>query len=268
MNIKYALSVLIQDLKESNIATYSVDALLILKKVTGLSDVFLLSNPEYKLSKKEVDMLYIYLKKRKNRYPMAYITNSKEFYGFEFYVNENVLIPRPETELLVDETIDLAKQFDNPAIIDIATGSGCIAISLSKVLNINIAASDLSFEALKVAQFNANKNQADVDFIAADMLSFLRKRVNIIVSNPPYIEEESYEFLQQDVKFEPKQALTCKNGTYYIEKLIQQSKHLCNYLIIEIGFNQEDFVKRFDNLICVKKDLSNNPRVAVFKFIQ
>ncbi len=266
MKIKEALSILTKTLKESNIATYSIDALIILKESTQKDDVFCLTNPDYELSKDESDKLNRLLEKRVKKYPIAYIQNSKEFYGFEFYIDENVLIPRQETELLIEETLNVAKEFKNPKIIDVGTGSGCIAITLSKLLNIKITASDISKKALDTAKINAEKLQADVEFIEADTLLFLKEKVNIIVSNPPYIDENEYKNLQEDVKFEPKKALICKNGTQIIEKLINQAKDLCRYLIIEIGYDQEEFVKTYKSLLYLKKDFAGLPRVAVFRF--
>ena len=266
MKIKEALSLLIKTLKGANIATYSMDALIILEKSTQKDDVFCLTNPDYKLSRDEMDQLNRLLEKRVKKYPMAYIQNSKEFYGFEFYVDENVLIPRPETELIVEEALKAAQEFKNPKIVDVGTGSGCIAITLSKLLNVKIAAGDISKKALDIAKMNAEKLEADVKFIEADTLSFLKEKVDIIVSNPPYIDDGEYENLQDDVKFEPKNALICRNGTQIIEKLINQAKDLCRYLIIEIGYDQEEFAKTYKNLLYVKKDFAGLPRIAVFRF--
>ncbi len=266
MNIKESLSYLMKKLKEANIATYGIDAMIILKLSINKDELFCLTNPEYRLNEKEIETLKELLAKRKKKYPMAYIQHIKEFYGFELYVDENVLIPRPETELLVDTTLELAKRFINPKILDVGTGSGAIAISLSKILNTTVFASDISFNALLIAKKNARKLNADIQLINADTLSFLNTKIDIIVSNPPYIDEKEYNNLQDDVKFEPKKALIAKNGTEIIEKLIKEAEHLCKYLTLEIGYNQEDFVKSFDCFYDLKKDFSNLPRVAVFKF--
>ncbi|WP_022669606.1 peptide chain release factor N(5)-glutamine methyltransferase [Hippea alviniae] len=253
-----------KELKESNIATYQIDTLLILKTVLGKDDVYILANPDKNVDKDKESMFFELLNRRKNYYPMAYTTKRKEFFGFDFYVDERVLIPRPETELLVEETIKLSKEFKNPVIIDVATGSGCIAISLSKTLNIPIFASDISKDAIEVAKINRDRLKADVKLIVTDKLSFLKK-ADIIVCNPPYIAENEYERLQPDVKFEPKLALIDKTGTQFLEELLNQAKNRATYLISEIGYNQLEKVKHLNGFMYCKHDLNNLPRVAVFK---
>jgi release factor glutamine methyltransferase len=266
MNIREAIAYLIKNLRTANIASYSADAMILLKMAIQKDDVFCLSNPDYELSIAEYQKLDKLIQTRIKKYPMAYIVNKKEFYGFEFYVDENVLIPRPETELLIDETLKLAKEFKNPKIVDVGTGSGCIAITLSKLLNMKITASDISESALNIAKKNAKHLMADVEFVKADALTFLKHKVEIIVSNPPYIDKNEYENLQADVKYEPKRALICENGTEVIEEIINQAKTLCRYLVLEIGYDQEVFVKKISGFSYIKMDFSNLPRVAVFKF--
>ncbi len=266
MTIKESLSFAICELKKSDIPTSTIDALLILETVLKKDDVFILTNPDYKLSEKEIEELKKTVKIRQKNYPIAYIKHLKEFYGFEFYVDRNVLIPRPETEMLVDKCLLVAKEFSHPTIVDVGCGSGAISITLSKILNTKIYASDISCNAVKIAKFNAERLDANVDFLCADTLTFLKKKVDIIVSNPPYIDSSEYQNLQKDVKYEPVQALICKNGTDIIAKLIKQAKFLCRYLILEIGYDQEGYVSEHKECILVKRDLSNLPRVAVFKF--
>ncbi len=266
MNIREILAKTIERLKRVSILTADLDAVIIVKTVLKQDDLFVITHPEQQLSEMEKEAIENLTSMREKLYPIGYIKNSKEFYGLEFYVDENVLIPRPETEMLVDKVIKLSGEFENPKIADIGTGSGCIAVALSKLLNINVIASDISYKALKIAKENAKRLGANVELVQADTLSFLKKRVDIIVSNPPYIDKNDFESLQRDVKYEPREALICSRGTEIIEKIIEQSKNLCRYLVLEIGYNQKNFIERFPHCIEVENDLSNLPRMAVFRF--
>jgi len=267
MNVRQALAAAIERLKNKNIKTASLDAVIILQEALDKDDIFILSNPDYELSKKEIKKMEAFVKMREGLYPIGYIRRKKEFYSFNFFVNDDVLIPRPETEMLVEKVLELSKSMDKPVVVDVGTGSGCIAVSVAKFLSdAFVVASDISYKALVVAKRNADSLNVEIEFVQADMLSFLKKKVDIIVSNPPYIEESRFDALQEDVKYEPKEALLCANGTDLIEKLIRDSKKLCSYLVLEIGENQENFVKRFEGLVEVQKDFANLARMAVFKF--
>ncbi len=253
-----------KELKKSNIATYHIDTLLILQTVLNKDDVYILTNPNKAVSRKQKEEFFRLIEKRKKYYPIAYITHKKEFFGLEFYVDERVLIPRPETELLVEETIKLSEEFKNPIIVDVATGSGCIAISLSKTLNLTTYASDISKDAIEVAKINRDRLKANVKFIVADKLSFLKK-ADIIVCNPPYIAQNEYNNLQADVKFEPRIALIDETGINFLKDLLEQAKHKAEYLVSEIGYNQLEKVKQLKGYIYSKNDFNNLPRLAVFK---
>lgn len=267
MNVRQALSKTIEKLKNKNIKTASLDAVIILKEALNKDDIFILSNPDYELSKKEVKKMEAFAAMREKLYPIGYIRGKKEFYSFDFFVNGDVLIPRPETEMLVDKVLELSESIDKPIIVDVGTGSGCIAVSVAKFLSdAFIIASDISYKALNVAKKNADNLNVEIELIQADTLSFLKKKVDIIVSNPPYIEEGRFDTLQEDVKYEPKEALLCANGTDLIEKLIKDSKELCSYLVLEIGENQENFVREFEGLVEIQKDFANLARMAVFRF--
>ncbi len=267
MNVRQALSETIERLKNKNIKTASLDAIIILKEALNKDDIFILSNPDYELSKDEAEKTEAFVAMREKLYPMGYIRGKKEFYSFDFFVNNDVLIPRPETEMLVDKVLELAKFINKPVIVDVGTGSGCIAVSVAKFLSdALIIASDISYKALIVAKKNSDNLNVEIEFIQADMLSFLKNKVDIIVSNPPYIEEGRFDTLQEDVKYEPKEALLCPNGTDIIEKLIKGSKKLCSYLVLEIGENQENFVKGFEGFVEIQKDFANLARMAVFRF--
>lgn len=228
----------------------------------------------------EIDYLNKYLAKEKledgierlkNGEPVQYIVGNVDFYGYNFDVNKNVLIPRFETEQLVEETIKLKKKFFNKKIdiVDIGTGSGCIAITLKKQIDCNMDAVDISSDALAVAKNNAIKNNVLVNFIEGDMLKSLNKKYDVIISNPPYIsyDEEIMDIVKNN---EPSIALYAKNnGLYYYEEIIKNSKNFLkekNILAFEIGYLQGGYLKDYafkyfkDANIVVKKDLSGRDR--------
>lgn len=212
------------------------------------------------------------IKKLESGLPIQYIIGSVNFYGNEIKVNKNVLIPRFETELLVDLTIKkIKKYFPNQKvdILDLGTGSGCIAISLKKEINSNIDALDISKEALEVAKTNALENHADINFINEDMTKYKEKRYDVIISNPPYIryDEEIMDIVKNN---EPHLALYAKdNGIYFYQKIIENINYITNekYLVcFEIGYSQSteivNIAKRIlGNInISVEKDYSNKER--------
>lgn len=204
--------------------------------------------------------------------PIQYIIGNVNFYGNTIEVNESVLIPRFETELLVEKTITkIKKYFPNQkvSIIDLGTGSGCIAISLKKNLDATVDALDISKDALKVAKTNAKKNNAVINFINDDMTTYQRKKYDIIISNPPYIrfDEPIMDIVKNN---EPSIALYAKeDGLYYYRKILENIKNITNdkFLIcFEIGLNQStaivDIAKKIlDNVsITVEKDYSDKER--------
>lgn len=207
----------------------------------------------------------------KNR-PIQYIIGNVNFYGNIINVNESVLIPRFETELLVDKTIQKIKQLfpnKNLDIIDLGTGSGCIAITLKKELNAQVSALDISIDALKVAKQNAKNNQVSINFIHADMDEYQKGRFDVIISNPPYIsyEEEIMDLVKDN---EPHLALYAENhGLYHYQKILKNVKYLTKdkYLIaFEIGETQSSNIENIakQNLkninISIEKDYSGKDR--------
>ena len=267
MKIREALKKALTELKAANIGSYGNDAIILLKTALSKDDVFILSNPDYEMEHDEVELFIKLLEKRKKRYPIAYITRRKEFYGFNFYVDERVLIPRPETESLVEEALKIIKSTNASRVVDVGTGSGNIAITLSKLANIKVFASDISKDALTVAKLNRKTLKADVEFIESNGINWLGKKVDIIVSNPPYVSPFDYEKLSDDVKFEPKRALISgEDGTLFIKYLLKEAKNRCNYLLIEFGYSQSEFIKQQKHLEKIVKDLSGIDRVAVFRF--
>ena len=224
------------------------------------------------------------LEKIKNNTPIQYITNHQEFMKLNFYVDENVLIPQPDTEILVEEVlkyVNQQKQNDSDTspirILDLCTGSGAIAISLAKYIeNVEITATDISNKALQIAKLNAEKNlvHSKIKFIESDMFENITdNNFDIIVSNPPYIETDTIKELSQEVQKEPKLALDGGfNGLKFYNIIIKNSHNYLNahgHLFLEIGYNQKsalfDLINSSTNFVnpqCII-DLSGNDRVII-----
>ena len=211
------------------------------------------------------------------KYPIQYLIGYVNFYGYKLYVNENVLIPRYETELLVEKTIKYVKKiFNNQKIniLDLGTGSGAIAITLKKELNANVTAIDISKEALKTAQKNSNENNVIINFINNNMLEGIDEKFDLIISNPPYISYD--EKIMDTVKlYEPHLALYAENkGLYYYEEILKRiSNNLSSkYLIaFEIGYKQANEIKQLvqlylpKSIIRIEKDYSGKDRYIFIK---
>ena len=203
--------------------------------------------------------------------PVQYIVGNVDFYGYNFKVNENVLIPRFETEELVEKTIKyINKYLDKKVdILDLGTGSGCIAITLKKELDCNVDAVDISPKALEIAKLNAKNNNVDIKFYEGDMLSPINKKYDVIISNPPYIayNEEIMEIVKNN---EPHTALYAEdNGLKYYKDIISNAnKYLKEKSIIafEIGEKQGKLILEYaknyfkDSIITVEKDMQNRDR--------
>lgn len=190
------------------------------------------------------------LKKLEKGIPVQYIVGNVNFYGYEFLVNENVLIPRFETELLVDKTIKKIKEknFSNLKILDIGTGSGVIAITLKKKFpEASVTAIDISKQALDVAKKNAKVNNVNINFILSDLFENVNEKFDVIISNPPYIAYD--EVIDKKVlDFEPHLALFAENnGLYFYDKILTNAKHFLNengLICFEIGQSQgEEILK-------------------------
>lgn len=229
------------------------------------------AHSERELAKEEEQKILSFLEERKQNKPLAYIVGNQEFYGYTFVVNQDVLIPRSETEELVCLVKNNISR--NEKVLDIGTGSGAIAIVLAKETNAVVTAVDISKKALKVAKENAKRLDAKVVFVCSDLFENLDGQVfDIIVSNPPYISENEYENLEKDVKdFEPKLALVANdNGFEIYERIISQAKnHLSENgkIFFEIGFSQAEKIKKllekdFEN-IKIFKDLEGKDRMVM-----
>lgn len=213
------------------------------------------------------------LKELKSGIPVQYIVGNTNFYGYDFKVNRNTLIPRFETELLVEKTYNYIKKYfnkDKVKILDIGTGSGCIAITLNRLLDdSDVTGVDISSEALEVAKENNISNNANVKFIESDLFSNVNERYDVIISNPPYISYDE-EIMNIVWNNEPHLALYAPdNGLYFYDKIIKDSSKYLNdkfIMAFEIGYKQgEDIVKIVnkyykDTNISVEKDYSGRDR--------
>ncbi|MHB1196910.1 MAG: peptide chain release factor N(5)-glutamine methyltransferase [Lutibacter sp.] len=210
-----------------------------------LSRIQLALEHNFELDNDDLDFLQNALLKLKNQIPVQYIVGETSFYGLMFKVDKNVLIPRPETEELVEWILQNHKKSESLKILDIGTGSGCIAISLAKNLpNAQVSALDISEEALNVAKNNAELNQVTIDFIHADILSIekLPDTFDVIVSNPPYVRESEKDQMQQNVlSNEPHIALFVENENplLFYDKIAELSKnHLTENGVLYFEINQ------------------------------
>lgn len=221
----------------------------------------------------KLDTLNEYVKKRLGHMPIQYILNKAYFCGLPFYVNENVLIPRFDTEVLVEEVLKISKKDKSKRILDICTGSGAIAIALKKLGGFErVDALDISDEALEVAKRNANELSLDINFLKSDMFSSLtcENKYDIIVSNPPYIQSDVVDTLESEVKdFEPRLALDGDADGMKFYKIIAENYE--NYLAdngvlaLEIGYDEADDIRALfeGKNVVIKKDLANLDRVAI-----
>jgi release factor glutamine methyltransferase len=229
------------------------------------------------LIQNELDTLREYVKRRVTREPLQYILGETEFMGLPFKVNSNALIPRPETELLVEEVIKFAKRIPDKTlnILDIGSGSGNISISLAKLIpNSFITAIDCSEKALQLSKENAELNKVNekIDFILSDILNdnFQNMKFDIIVSNPPYISLPEYDDLEPELKFEPKNALTDLNDGFCFYRRIttigKEIIHPGGLTAVEIAYNQSEKVfslfhdTGYSNIQIIK-DYSNIDRI-------
>lgn len=260
-------------------STPRLDVEVLLQKVLGDVDrLYILLNLDRILSDDEEKEFISYINERMNNRPIAYIVGNREFMGLDFYVKEGVLIPRPDTEILVEEVIELAKDKGDINILDIGTGSGAITVSLAKYLpNAKITSVDIEDIPLEVGRINAKSNEVEdrVKFIKSNLFENIDKdmKFDIIVSNPPYIKREVVENLDKQVKdYEPYTALEGgEDGLDFYREITKQSKLYLKengILAYEVGHDQSEDVSKlmindgYTN-IYTKKDLQNIDRVVI-----
>lgn len=284
MNIKEIRQNTILKLQQSEISSQeaSVEVNILMDFVFGINKKDLILNPEKVLPEDEIEKFNSLIERRiKEKIPVQYLTNKAYFMGEEFYVDENVLIPRPETEILIEQILGLIRFACNDKILDIGTGSGCIACMIAKMSkNVEVFACDISEKALEVAQKNTeNLGVTDkVNFIRSDLFENIPNEIkfDIIVSNPPYIPEKEKSGIQPEVLLhEPHSALFVpdEKGVSFYKKLASEAKDRLEengFLAVEIGINQSDevsdiFQKAGFKEIKIIKDYAGIDRVAIAK---
>jgi len=276
MNYQELLVDASKQLKTYKFNSAKLDAELILSKILGLSREKILLNLNDKINDKVFENFNYYLKLRKQNRPIAHILGFKDFWKYKFKVDKNVLIPRPETELIIEQVLKNLPKLSNKNILDIGTGSGCIIISIIKEReNCKATAIDKSLKALKVAKLNAEMHHVlkKIKFLNIDVDKYFANKYDLIVSNPPYIKDSEILSLDKDVKLnEPKLALSGgKSGLNKVFKVIKKSQELLKTngkLILEIGDKQSKEVKKYliknnFNQIKIFKDLSGKKRCVV-----
>lgn len=276
MNIEEILKKEINNLKQNNIENSTLKAKILLANILNVKKEYLLIHSEEEIKQEDKIKYENCIKELIKGKPLQYITNKQEFMALDFYVDENVLIPQPDTEILVEKAIEIAVTTQKNKILDMCTGSGCIAISLAKKINnAQIIAVDISNNVLNVANKNAINNNVEnkIKFINSDMFNNIEEKFDIIVSNPPYIETETINKLEIEVQNEPHLALDGGIDGLKFYKIIANNafKYLNEngYLLLEIGYNQQNSVTqllqdigKYKNIETIK-DLGGNYRVVI-----
>ena len=266
-------------LKTNNIEEPNLKARLLMQFILNKSRQYLLVHDDEELTRIQEKAYLDGIEKISKGVPLQHITHSQEFMKMNFYVNEDVLIPRPDTEILVEEVINISNKANKVKILDMCTGSGIIAISLAKYIkNSEITAVDISPKALRIAKLNAKNNNVEnkITFIESDLFNnIVKEKYDIIVSNPPYIKNEVIKSLDKEVQKEPYIALAGgEDGLEFYRKIINQGFEYLKfngYLCLEIGYDQKKEVIDIINSeekyseTYAKKDLAGNDRIIIAK---
>jgi len=276
MNYQKILNNGINSLKISNIINPELDSELLLSKALNKKREKILTNLKKEINKKQLDKFNLYLSRRKKKEPIAYILGFKYFWKYKFFINKSVLVPRPETEQIVEETLNYLSDNESKKILDIGTGSGCIIVSVLKERSkCKAIAIDISSKALKVAKTNAKIHHLEnkIKFINIDIDKFNYNKYDLILSNPPYISNIDLIRLDDDIRiYEPRESLSGGlDGCEEITKVIEKSSKLLKNngkLIIEIGDTQKNNVLKLlkNNGFYINKtgkDLSGRYRCIV-----
>ncbi len=266
-------------LREKKISSHILDSEILLSKTLNISREEILVNLDQNINEKKISIFQKYIKRRSKNEPIAYILEEKEFWSKKFALNKNTLIPRPETELLVEKLIKICKG-KKISILDVGTGSGCIIISLLSELNLSKGTGiDISKNAVLLAKKNASKYGLlnRIKFLNNSFENLFNKKYDLIVSNPPYIVSKEIKNLSEDIKrFEPRMALDGGNdGLDLIKKVIYKSLNILKInglLALEIGNGQIKKVSKIliDNRFRIKhvlKDYKNNVRCVIAQYI-
>ena len=261
-------------LKQNNIKDSELKVKLIISKVLNVNKEYLITHNDEEVREELKKEIVFNTFKLLQGEPIQYIINNQAFFGLDFFVDKNVLIPQPDTEILVEEVISISQKYNKPDILDLCTGSGAIAIVLKKnIPEAIITATDISKNALKVAQINKEKNNTQIKLIKSNMFKKIKNTFNIIVSNPPYIKTKVIKTLDKEVQNEPIIALDGgQDGLKFYKTIIEQAyKYLKEdgFLCLEIGYDQKEEVinlikesNKYNNIYS-KKDLSGNDRIII-----
>ena len=276
MNIENILKEGIDILQKNKIANPQLDSEILLSNSIKRDKKHIILNPKEFLNSEQLEKFKSLIERRKKGEPIAYLINKKEFWKDEFFVNKDVLIPRPDSELIIEQVLKIYSKDDQLQILDIGTGSGCILLSILKERsNFYGTGIDISKKSINVSKFNAKQLNLTnrVKFFHSSVDNFNNGKYDIIVSNPPYIEQLSLKYLEKDVvNFEPKLALSGGfDGFSKIRKVINKTSILIKKngkFILEIGFNQKNKVIKIlkeEGFYVNKaiKDYGNNDRCII-----
>ena len=275
MDIQSALKKGQSILIDNNIISAKLDSEILMSQAIKKSKKFIILNLHKEIKKRDLDYFDNLIQERTKRKPIAQIIKKKDFWKYEFIVNNNVLIPRPDTEILIEQALKLVKNKNRLQILDIGIGSGCILMSILKEKKNFIGTGiDISNKSLQISKVNGQKLRISnrLRLFKSNIDNFNTGKYDLIISNPPYIKKIDLKCLEKDIGFEPKQALDGGlDGLSEIRKVINKSSELIKrngHLIIEIGFDQKNKVKKIlrDKGFCIKKtvkDLSNHDRCIV-----
>lgn len=275
MKIVEVLQNAIQELNSNNISDPIMKSRILLSNILNTTKEYLVINSEEEISIETTNKFNEGINKLIKGYPLQYVTNHQEFMKLDFYVDENVLIPRADTEILVEEVISNCEKNKEYKVLDLCTGSGAIGISIARYIpNLYITCTDVSNKALEIAKKNAKANNIDnIEFIESDMFKNIKGKFDIIVSNPPYIVKDVITTLDKEVQNEPYIALDGGIDGLDFYKIIACEAH--RYLnengkvFLEIGYDQKEEVTNLlkvsekYNSIYSKKDLYDNDRIVV-----
>lgn len=259
-------------LKEAGITPANFEAKQIIRYVTGYTNSEILSRYNEQLSPLKITALNSIVNRRLQHYPLQYILGEWSFYGLDFYVGEGVLIPRADTEALVETALDFLKDKREAVALDLCSGSGCVAVAISKNAGVSVDAVEKYEAAYEYLEKNIKRNAANVTPILADVFDFVPdKKYDIIVSNPPYISAAGMDIIDEETTHEPDSALYGgEDGLIFYHTIANRyRKFLKNggMLAVEIGFDQASSVSKILKLngyknVCVKKDYGENDRVV------
>ena len=275
MDIQSALKKGQSILIDNNIISAKLDSEILMSQAIRKNKKFIILNLHKEIKKRDLDYFENLIQERAKSKPIAQIIKKKDFWKYEFIVNNNVLIPRPDTEILIEQALKLVKNKNRLQILDIGIGSGCILMSILKEKKNFIGTGiDISNKSLQISKVNGQKLRINnrLRLFKSNIDNFNTGKYDLIVSNPPYIKKSNLKCLEKDIGFEPKQALDGGlDGLSEIRKVINKSSELIKrsgHFIIEIGFDQKNKVKKIlrDKGFYIKKtvkDLSNHDRCIV-----